>query len=227
MVVHSTGALVLRDWLTRHFDPASAPVKRFLMLAPANFGSPLAHKGRSFIGRVLKGWNRFVGQTGTQVLKGLELGSPYSWQLAERDLFGAEAWYGAGRLLATVLVGNAGYSGVEAIANEAGGDGTVRIATANLNACRLSLELDVRQRARPGWRLEESRGEIAFAIVDGENHASVALKDRGPKNPHTLELIRAALEVEDADYRSSGASFPGSAASISSTPASSAARRAT
>ncbi|HHW2078148.1 alpha/beta hydrolase [Pseudomonas aeruginosa] len=208
VVVHSTGALVLRDWLTRHFDPASAPVKRFLMLAPANFGSPLAHKGRSFIGCVLKGWNRFVGQTGTQVLKGLELGSPYSWQLAERDLFGAEAWYGAGRLLATVLVGNAGYSGVEAIANEAGGDGTVRIATANLNACRLSLELDVRQRARPGWRLEESRGEIAFAIVDGENHASVALKDRGPKNPHTLELIRAALEVEDADYRSSGASFP-------------------
>ncbi|MGV8364783.1 alpha/beta hydrolase, partial [Pseudomonas aeruginosa] len=99
VVVHSTGALVLRDWLTRHFDPASAPVKRFLMLAPANFGSPLAHKGRSFIGRVLKGWNRFVGQTGTQVLKGLELGSPYSWQLAERDLFGAEAWYGAGRLL--------------------------------------------------------------------------------------------------------------------------------
>lgn len=186
VVVHSTGALVLRDWLTRHFDPASAPVKRFLMLAPANFGSPLAHKGRSFIGRVLKGWNRFVGQTGTQVLKGLELGSPYSWQLAERDLFGAEAWYGAGRLLATVLVGNAGYSGVEAIANEAGGDGTVRIATANLNACRLSLELDVSQRARPGWRLEESRGEIAFAIVDGENHASVALKDRGPKNPHTL-----------------------------------------
>ncbi|WP_244226472.1 esterase/lipase family protein, partial [Pseudomonas aeruginosa] len=82
VVVHSTGALVLRDWLTRHFDPASAPVKRFLMLAPANFGSPLAHKGRSFIGRVLKGWNRFVGQTGTQVLKGLELGSPYSWQLA-------------------------------------------------------------------------------------------------------------------------------------------------
>lgn len=71
VVVHSTGALVLRDWLTRHFDPASAPVKRFLMLAPANFGSPLAHKGRSFIGRVLKGWNRFVGQTGTQVLKGL------------------------------------------------------------------------------------------------------------------------------------------------------------
>ncbi|WP_121496960.1 esterase/lipase family protein, partial [Pseudomonas aeruginosa] len=208
VVVHSTGALVLRDWLTRHFDPASAPVKRFLMLAPANFGSPLAHKGRSFIGRVLKGWNRFVGQTGTQVLKGLELGSPYSWQLAERDLFGAEAWYGAGRLLATVLVGNVGYSGVEAIANEAGGDGTVRIATANLNACRLSLELDVRQRARPGWRLEESRGEIAFAIVDGENHASVALKDRGPKNPRTLELIRAALEVEDADYRSSGASLP-------------------
>ncbi|MGV8677709.1 hypothetical protein ACV356_31635, partial [Pseudomonas aeruginosa] len=75
----------------------------------------LAHKGRSFIGRVLKGWNRFVGQTGTQVLKGLELGSPYSWQLADRDLFGAAAWYGAARLLTTVLVGNAGSSGRRAI----------------------------------------------------------------------------------------------------------------
>ncbi|KRU81953.1 esterase/lipase family protein [Pseudomonas aeruginosa] len=208
VVVHSAGALVLRDWLTRRFTPASAPVKRLLMLAPANFGSPLAHKGRSFIGRVLKGWNRFVGQTGTQVLKGLELGSPYSWTLAERDLFAAESWYGAGRLLATVLVGNVGYNGVEAIANEAGGDGTVRISTANLNARRLTLELDVRQRARPGWSLERSRGEIAFAILDGENHSTLALKDRGPKNPLSLELIRAALEVEDADYKTSAGSFP-------------------
>ncbi|MEJ2043100.1 MAG: hypothetical protein P8X74_21930 [Reinekea sp.] len=28
-----------------------------MMIAPANFGSPLAHKGKSFIGRVTKGFN--------------------------------------------------------------------------------------------------------------------------------------------------------------------------
>ena len=53
--MHSTGALVVRDWLPRHFTPARAPVKRLVMLAPAYFGSHLTHKGRSFTGRVYKG----------------------------------------------------------------------------------------------------------------------------------------------------------------------------
>ena len=72
-IVHSTGGLVIRDWLQRHCTPARAPVKHLVMLAPANFGSHLAHKGRSFIGRVYKG---FVAkkpegrafETGTHIL---------------------------------------------------------------------------------------------------------------------------------------------------------------
>lgn len=55
VVIHSTGGLVIRHWLTRYYTPDTAPVKRLLMLAPANFGSPLAHTGRSMIGRALKG----------------------------------------------------------------------------------------------------------------------------------------------------------------------------
>jgi hypothetical protein len=209
VIVHSTGALVVRDWMTRHFTPQTVPIMRLLMLAPANFGSPLAHKGRSFIGRVLKGWNRFFGQTGTRILKGLELGSPYTVELAERDLFvDGQAWYGAQRILATVLVGNTGYDGVEAIANEDGGDGTVRISTANLNAARLTFALDERQQLKPGWSLQVSKGEIAFGIVAGENHSTVALKDRGPKNAATLILIQAALSVTDQDYTLAGDTFP-------------------
>lgn len=107
-----------------------------------------------------------------------------------------------------ILTGNVGYSGVEAITDEVGGDGTVRTTTVNLNACHLSFELDVRQRARFGWRLEKLRDEIVFTIVDDEDHVSVALEDRGPKNLHALELIRAALEIGDTDYRSNGANFP-------------------
>jgi hypothetical protein len=141
VVVHSTGALVVRDWMTRNFTPESAPIKRFLMLAPANFGSPLAHKGRSFIGRALKGWGQPNLETGNTILKGLELGSPYTFALANRDLFdGERRWYGEGRILATVLVGGSGFDSVEAIANEAGSDGTVRISTANLNAVKHELE---------------------------------------------------------------------------------------
>ena len=55
VVVHSTGALVLRHWMTRYRTPENNPVRRVLMLAPANFGSHLAHKGRSFFGRIVKG----------------------------------------------------------------------------------------------------------------------------------------------------------------------------
>ncbi|MFA7053932.1 MAG: hypothetical protein WC328_13045 [Kiritimatiellia bacterium] len=133
-VVHSTGGLVIRDWLVKYCKPETAPIKRLLMLAPANFGSPLAHTGRSVIGRAVKGWGGSkLFETGTQILKGLELASPYSWNLAERDLFGEEkAFYGPGRILCTVLVGNTGYSGISATANKPGSDGTVRVSTAGV-----------------------------------------------------------------------------------------------
>lgn len=205
VIVHSTGALVVRDWMTRFYRPETAPVRRFLMLAPANFGSPLAHKGRSFIGRAIKGWGEPGFQTGERVLKGLELGSPYSFALASRDLFDAGAlWYGPGRILATVIVGNQGYSGVESIANEAGGDGTVRISTANLNASRLELVLDSRQNVRRA-QYTAPRGTVAFAIAGSENHSTVAFKDRGPRSGGTRTLIEQALRVTDDDF---GNGFP-------------------
>ena len=88
-VVHSTGGLVIRDWLTT-YAPGEAPVRRLLMLAPANFGSPIAHKGRAFYGRIIKGFNSEKPfQTGARLLRGLELASPYAWDLAMRDRFGA------------------------------------------------------------------------------------------------------------------------------------------
>lgn len=212
IVTHSTGALVVRDWMTRFFTPSTVPLKRFLMLAPANFGSPLAHQGQSLLGRVIKGWGKFFMQTGTQILKGLELGSPYTVALAQRDLFDANnTWYGAGKVLATVLVGNTGYDGIEAIANETGGDGTVRISTANLNAHQLELTLDANQKAVNGWTYRQSNGDIGFAIVDGENHSTITLKgstSSGAKNPAvTLALIQQALSVNDNDYQPVGSSF--------------------
>lgn len=38
VVVHSTGGLVIRHWMTTFFTPSTNPIKRLLMLAPANFG---------------------------------------------------------------------------------------------------------------------------------------------------------------------------------------------
>src|SRR6056297_3846219 len=79
IVVHSTGGLVIRHWIYNYYADRidECPVKRILMLAPANFGSPLAHRGKSFLGRLVKGrWK--VGdllEVGRNLLDGLELGS--------------------------------------------------------------------------------------------------------------------------------------------------------
>lgn len=168
------------------------------MLAPANFGSPLAHTGRTFIGRALKGWkgNRLL-HTGTQILKGLELASPYSWDLAFRDRFGSANYYGPGKILCTVLVGNTGYTGISAIANKPGTDGTVRISTANLECAFLDADFYTYPLQPKTSGVKGGKGMVAFAVVDGENHSTVAAKERGPKSDLTMDMIVAALSVED------------------------------
>lgn len=203
IVVHSTGALVTRQWFTRYYSASTNPVKRFVQLAPANFGSPLAHKGRSFYGRAVKGWNQPGFQTGAAILTGLELAADYTRKLAQQDLFANEAWYGAGKMLATVLIGNTGYSGISAIANEAGSDGTVRLCGANLNCSYLRLALDQQQQILPEtWHWQRSQGAIAFSVLAKENHSSIIFKGRKvPHNPLTQVVIRQALTVTDQDFQ--------------------------
>ncbi len=200
VVVHSTGALVVREWMTRFHAPETVPVHRFLQLAPANFGSHLAHKGRSFIGRAVKGWKTGF-ETGTRILRGLELASPYTRQLADRDLFVAPArrWYGAGRILSTVLIGNKGYTGIQAIANEDGSDGTVRIGTANMHAAQARIVFPPGPVA-PQVQFRNIAGAVGFAIVDGDNHSDITMKDRRSRSGLREELILAALKVDDADF---------------------------
>lgn len=199
-VVHSTGALVVREWMTRYHAPETVPIHRFLQLAPANFGSHLAHKGRSFIGRAVKGWKTGF-ETGTRILRGLELASPYTRALADRDLFVApnKRWYGADRILATVLVGNSGYSGIQAIANEDGSDGTVRIGTANLQTALVSVTFPPGPVA-PVVQFRGTAGNTAFAIVDRDNHSDITMKNGPSRSGLREELILGALKVRDADF---------------------------
>lgn len=213
VVVHSTGALVVREWMTRYHAPDTVPIHRFLQLAPANFGSHLAHKGRSFIGRAVKGWKTGF-ETGTRILRGLELASPYTRQLAERDLFVApnKRWYGAGGILATVLVGNTGYSGIQAIANEDGSDGTVRIGTANLQASLVSVVFPPGPVA-PQVQFRNAAGSTAFAIVDRDNHGDITMKNGPSRSGLREELILGALKVSDADFPATASDpFPWQAA---------------
>jgi pimeloyl-ACP methyl ester carboxylesterase len=196
VITHSTGALLIRDWTVRFFGAGQSPVKHLVMLAPANFGSPLAHKGTSFIGRVVKGWNApKMLEVGAMLLKGLELASAYTWNLATEDLFVADPYFGAGRILATVLVGNAGYTGIAAAANEPGSDGTVRVSTANLNATRIAIDLT--DPIAPKLDGPHSTNGLAgFRILDGLNHSTIC----DPTRPGVLDAVIAALQIDDAGF---------------------------
>ena len=148
LIVHSTGGLVSRAWLSSYYTGVAEnqmPVQRLVMLAPANFGSVLATVGQTILGRVVKGWaNGF--HTGEQMLNGLELGSPFQWELALRDLFNSDnnkpqTIYGADLVWPFVLVGTMAYQhGLRQVVNEHGADGTVRVAAANLNAIGVTLD---------------------------------------------------------------------------------------
>ena len=199
-IVHSTGALVIRHWLTQYYTPATAPIKNLVMLAPANFGSALAHKGRAFIGRIIRGFNsKKMFQVGEKLLQGLELASPFTWHLAMQDRFSQENFYGPGKILCTVLVGDTGYTVIAAAANEDGADGTVRIACANMNCAFIDADFS-EDPEQPKYSLQNSNGLIAFAISPGENHLSITGQDGGPKQESTVEIIAEALAVSDKDF---------------------------
>lgn len=201
MVVHSTGGLVIRDWIVRNFGTSGgAFVKHLLMLAPANFGSPLAHKGNAFLGRAILGWKADKPfQTGRHVLRGLELASPYTWDLARRDRLGPADLYGPGKILCTVLVGNTGYDGIKAAANEDGSDGTVRVSTANMDCAFLDADF-TQDPKKPLFKVLPSVGTTAFRVMEKENHSTIAAKDDGPRKPATLDAMVRALTVDDAGF---------------------------
>src|SRR5690348_2639820 len=137
-LVHSTGMLVLRDWLTT-YDERRDRLRHLVALAPATFGSPIAHKGRSWLGALFKG-RRELGpdflEAGDEILDALELGSRFTWDLAHHDLIGDEVTYGPTRStpFAFVLIGAQGYSGLKKLIGEPGSDGVVRWAARSTRA---------------------------------------------------------------------------------------------
>ncbi len=198
VIVHSTGGLVIRDWMANQWvaKGKKPPVNNLILLAPANFGSPLAHKGRAFYGRVVKGFTsekRF--ETGTHILEALEMASPYSWELAQKDRF-TKNCFGPGKVRATTIIGNTGYSGISSIANANGSDGTVYCAAANLNCHSIKIEFPRSSNEVKIKSQKASTGETAFLVLDDHNHSSITLNEDGPDT--VLKNIVKALSIKSS-----------------------------
>ncbi len=201
-IVHSTGMLVIRSWLTA-YPERRGRLKRLIGLAPASFGSPLAHKGRSWLGAIFKG-NKDVDspdflEAGDLVLDALELGSRFTWELAHKDLLGETPFYGPDRDTPYVLIfcGTSSYGGIRKLISELGADGTVRWAGCPLNTRKITVDLS-KSGGDPAVRAtfdKWSNEDIPLYPIAGKTHGTI-LSDPGDE---LIELVTTALSVESKD----------------------------
>lgn len=182
LIVHSTGGLVAMEYLRQvcintddgSLDASLTPICHLCMLAPANFGSPLAALGKSVVGRFAKGWSwSHFGESGQQILNALELASPYSFDLGLHDLFQPGfRLFSPENIITTIMIGTTAYTGIASVTHENGSDGTVRVSTANLNVTYLSL--DFFDAVKPPELVAHPRvnPDIAFAVFH-RNHSTI------------------------------------------------------
>ena len=160
--------------------------------------------GKSVLGRLTKGWGwDHLGQTGQQILNALELASPYSWALAESDLFDPNfRIFDPGNVLLTVMVGTAAYdNALRATLHEDGTDGTVRVSTANLKAHLLKLSFE--DPAQPKLTVvPRNCPPLAFAVF---NRDHTAIHD--PFDTRQADCVFRALSDSDSNVCRTGFRF--------------------
>ena len=200
-IVHSTGMLVVRAWLSK-FGSRRERLRHLVGLVPATFGSPLAHKGRGWLGAIFAG-NREAGpdfmEAGDRVLDGLELGSRFTWDLAHRDLIGGKTFYGETRTTPYVFTfcGTERYGGLARLVSEPGTDGTVRLAGCPLNTRKIILDLTLPPGEAPEARAdaaEWSNADIPLIPIAGLDHGTILKKP-------SEELIRLLVEALQVNSR--------------------------
>jgi len=193
-IVHSTGGLVVRQLLAQYaWMNLHTLVHSIVFLAPANFGSPLAHKGKSQIGRLktvlvdglfsgddyVSNWQ--FGEIGEQILTDLELAAPRQWELSDYDLFNPELGqlYGPDAIRGWVVAGTTGKGITSVVADTDGTDGVIVTSGAGLNVRRLSLDLvhpDSSRAPNQGWSVGVKKRDLPSVpqlIIDELDHATI------------------------------------------------------
>lgn len=199
-VTHSTGGPVVRKWIALHHGEnlAACPLSHLVMLAPANHGSALAQLGKRRLSR-LKSFVVDGVEPGAGVLDWLELGSQQALELNRAWLSYDPVPSG---LYPFVLTGQtidrALYDNLNAYTDEAGSDGVVRVAAANLNYGAIRLVQD-----GPRLRLDEARHSqpSAFGVLPGLAHSGEdigilrSVTPEGPRSHPTLKWLLRCLAV--------------------------------
>lgn len=168
-ITHSTGGPVARKWIDLFYrgNIKKCPLSHLVMLAPANHGSALAQLGKGKLSRM-----KFFAddvQPGTGVLDWLELGSDQSWELNSEWLTYTCV---ADGLYPFVLTGQkidrSFYDNLNAYTDEAGSDGVVRVAAANMNYGVIQL---VQDGAVFKLNKDDRSPKTVLAVLPGRSHS--------------------------------------------------------
>jgi pimeloyl-ACP methyl ester carboxylesterase len=168
VVIHSTGALVIRTWI-RLFSPQPSPVRNLVYLAGANLGSGWASIGQGQVAR----WGRFVfergAQRGVKVLQSLELGSGPTIDLHLSFTREGSRMLEDFRVQEFIIIGTQADPGWFTFpirfAHEDGSDGVVRVAAGNLNFNHLVIRPNESASSLP-WPAIQSA--VQAAAVQGK-----------------------------------------------------------
>jgi len=198
-ITHSTGGPVARKWIDLFYRGKlnQCPLGHLIMLAPANHGSALAQLGKGRLAQM----KFFVGGVapGRGVLDWLELGSDQGWEL-NRNWLTYDCV--AGGLYPFVLTGQkidrAFYDNLNSYTDEAGSDGVVRVAAANMNYGLIRL---VQTDGALKLSKDDRSKKTAFGVLPGRSHSgpnigilgSVKADDDG-SHP-TVQWVLQCLEV--------------------------------
>lgn len=172
-ITHSTGGPVVRKWMDLNYRGRldKCPLGHLIMLAPANHGSALAQLGKSRLAR-MKFYADGV-QPGTGVLDWLELGSDQAWEL-NREWLNYDCV--AAGLFPFVLTGQkidrGFYDNLNAYTGEAGSDGVVRVAAANLNYGLIRL---VQTGGTLALTKDNRSAKTALGVLPGRSHSGTTI----------------------------------------------------
>ncbi len=206
-VTHSTGGPVVRKWIDLFFKDRvmDCPLSHLVMLAPANHGSALAQLGKGRLSEI-KSFAEGV-QPGVGVLNWLELGSDQSWELNYSWLdynctsSGLYLFVLTGQTIDRKL-----YDHVNSYTGEAGSDGVVRAASANMNYGF------VRLLQHGGKIIIEKRKQLekyAYGVLPGLSHSDNDMgimrsinAENGRTHPTVIWILKCLSVNSSSSYSS-------------------------
>lgn len=198
VIIHSTGALVVRNWI-RNFSAKPSPVVNLVHLAGANFGSGLAHIGKGQLAR----WGRqiaFGTGSGIRILNELEFGSWKTLDLHAYFLATGCRMREDYQVQEFCLVGSQIPKALRLVpiryVKEDSSDCTVRTAAGNLNFTRIVVGPDAKAASL-------SHGDLEALTEDRLENRSIAASHYEIKRLHKSDdclPIPFAIPYETAHF---------------------------